>query len=69
MAQAGGVLEVRSNEPREINDVLRRIRDELDTLQGLRGGASFFDQKTLEGVALRLVDGAGTLVHAWGAKT
>jgi hypothetical protein len=69
MAQAGGVLEVRSNEPREINDVFRRIRDELDTLQGLRGSASFFDQKTLIHVALRFVDGDGTLLHAWGAKT
>lgn len=69
MADAGGPLEVRSNEPRELNDVFRRIRDELDTLQGLRGGASFFDQKTLEHVPLRLVDADGTLVQAWGAKT
>jgi len=39
-----GPLQVVSNDPLEINDALRRIRQELDEAQGLNGRARIFDR-------------------------
>lgn len=39
-----GAFQVYSNSPVEINLILRRIRDELDEIQGLRGRAEIFDR-------------------------
>lgn len=50
-----------------LNDALRRIRDELDELHGLRGTQGVYGGKTFHGVAVRFEDGDGNLVHAWGA--
>ena len=52
-----------------LNDALRRIRDELDELHGLRGAAAIYGPKEFVGVALRMVDANGTLVHAFGAAS
>lgn len=52
-----------------LNDALRRVRDELDELHGLRGASRIFGAKTFEAVPVRWVDATGTLLHAWGTTT
>ena len=39
-----GTLQVLSNEPIEINQAFRDVREELDQIQGLRGRASIHDR-------------------------
>ena len=68
MAQSKGSLHVVSPDLESINDALRRIREELDELHGLRGASTFYGAKTVKGAALRLTDASGNLVHAWGTK-
>ena len=69
MSTTRGSLHVTEPSLEEINDALRRIRTELDELQGLRGTTSFYAAKTMQNSPFRIVDSAGTLIHALGAKT
>ena len=45
----------------EINDVLRRIQDELDRLAGLRGTITIFDSE-------QYADDNEQILHGWGVK-
>ena len=45
----------------ELNDVLRRIQDELDRLAGLRGTVVVFDSEQYE-------DPNREILHVWGVK-
>ena len=39
-----GLFQVITNDPLEINDALRRIRQEMDEIQGLNGRARIYDR-------------------------
>ena len=45
----------------ELNDVLRRIQEELDRLAGLRGTVIVFDSEQYE-------DPNREILHGWGVK-
>lgn len=60
--QSKGPLQIVRLDLEELNDVLRRIQDELDSLNGLRGGHNVFG-------AFRYKDGSGQVLHSWGSNT
>ena len=74
MALSKGSLHATEMTLESLNDALRRIREELDELHGLRGASTFYGAKTIQGqttiqgAALRLLDADGNLVHACGTK-
>ena len=45
----------------EVNDVFRRIQDELDRLAGLHGPIAVYDSE-------QYVDSNGQVLHSWGVK-
>lgn len=45
----------------EVNDSLRRIQEELDTLTGLRGTIKVYGSEHYH-------DDTGTVLHGWGVK-
>lgn len=45
----------------ELNDVFRRLQDELDRLAGLRGTITVFDSE-------HYADSTNQILHGWGAK-
>ena len=45
----------------ELNDVLRRIQEELDRLAGLRGTVTIFDSE-------QYADPNKQVLHGWGVK-
>lgn len=54
-------FQIHSMNLQEINDVLRRIQDELDRLAGLRGVITVYDSEQYR-------DTDNAVVHGWGAK-
>ena len=45
----------------ELNDVLRRIQNELDRLAGLRGTILIYDSQ-------HYIESNGSVLHGWGVK-
>lgn len=56
---SGGTLAVSTNDPAVINDRLRKIRNDLDNLKGLKGPITTYDSQ-------RYVDSNQQLLHCWG---
>ena len=54
-------LQIHALHVQEINDVLRRIQDELDRLAGLRGVITVYDSEQYR-------DSNNAVVHGWGVK-
>lgn len=64
-----GPIQIFEATPSAINDALRQLVDRIDELRGLRGEQTIFGQTTFSGVAVRVLDSGGHLVHAFGATT
>lgn len=54
-------LQIYSVNVYELNDVLRRVQDELDLLLGLRGVITTYDSQQYR-------DSNNQVLHGWGAK-
>jgi len=51
----------------QINDVLRRIQDELDTIKGLRGDQSLYADKVYQSATVKYKDANGEVLHGFGS--
>ena len=66
--ETGDVYVLSQLEIEDINDILQRISDRFDRLEGLRGEVTIRDKiKTATGV--KVTDVNGTVIHGFGDTT
>jgi hypothetical protein len=56
----GPLQVITAGDPVELNDVLRRIQEQLDQLVGLKGTITLYD-------GLHIIDDNGQILHGFGA--